>query len=109
MTPAEVVDAPEEMEPYSASHIKGFRSAIVNFYDTLRFDDETDKQLNDILMGYEKLINELKQKGLMKPGEGKRDMKPRGYQLLAEKFMKKFPGSRPVAESWALGGFYGPI
>ncbi len=48
MTPAEVVDAPEESEPYSASHIKGFRSAIVNFYDTLRFDDETDKQLNDM-------------------------------------------------------------
>ena len=62
-------------------------SAIVNYYDNVRLDPRLDAELNQLIDGYEKLINELKLKGLMKPGEGKRDLKLKGYELLAFKFM----------------------
>ena len=68
----------DEPDPYSSSHIKGFRSALLDHYGNIPFDEDTNKCLNGILEGYEKTINELKKKGLMKPGEGKRDLKPRG-------------------------------
>ncbi|CAM9390413.1 unnamed protein product, partial [Ectocarpus fasciculatus] len=108
MTPAEVISLGDDSEPYSISHIKGFRSAIVSYYDTTALDPTTDNELNQALTGYEKLITELKKNGLMKPGEGKRDLKPRGYELLAFKFLTKEPTQRAVAGNWGLSGFLWP-
>ena len=57
----------------------------MSFYDTTSLDPDTDNALNQHLTGYEKLMTRLKTNGLMKPGEGKRDLRPQGYELLAVK------------------------
>ena len=42
----------------------------------------------------------------MKPGEGKRDLKLKGYELLAFKFMTLEPATfKKVAGSWSTTGF----
>ena len=110
MTPAEVVSLGDDSETYSISHIKGFRSAIVSFYDTTSLDPDTNNALSQHLTGYEKLITRLKTNGLMKPDEGKRDLKPQGYELLAVKiFTRKEPMHRAVAGNGVLVDFCGRI
>jgi hypothetical protein len=54
------------------------------------------------LDGYKKLINELRQRGLMKVGEGKKHIKLSGYFLLTNKFMRVSAHDRPpVAGNWS--------
>lgn len=49
-------------DPYSVSHIKGYRSAFVNLYtvQNMKIDDELNAEINQVLEGYAKTINELK-------------------------------------------------
>ena len=49
---------------------------------------------------YEKLINELRQRSLIKLEEGKEDLTLSGYQLLCRKFSEWIPGANTV------GGHY---
>ena len=56
--------ADDTEQPYLSSHIKGFRSAIANYYDSRKLDPETDNKAlkNDALTDYEKLINDLEKR-----------------------------------------------
>ncbi len=69
----------EDEDVFSISHISTFRAAIVDLYrkQSKRLEPELDKELKNILDGYKKIINKLKQRGLMKLHEGKREI----YQL----------------------------
>jgi hypothetical protein len=83
----------EDEDVFSISHISTFRAAIVDLYrkQSKRLEPELDKELKNILDGYKKIINKLKQRGLMKLHEGKREISNAGYQLLAQKFVEKIP------------------
>ena len=69
-------------DPFSSSQIKGYRSAVVSLYTEklMKIDPALDAELGSMLEGYEKVINDLKKKGLMKPGEGKSALKISGLQ-----------------------------
>jgi hypothetical protein len=85
----------EDQVPLSVSHVKGFRSALVDLYKKANrkhdFNREIDQSLKKVLDGYEKTINDLKKDGLMDINEGKRHLKSDGYGLLARKLMIRLP------------------
>ena len=83
----------EDEDVFSISHISTFRAAIVDLYrkQSKCLEPDLDKELKNILDGYKKIINKLKQRGLMKLHEGKREISNAGYQLLAQKFVGKVP------------------
>ncbi|ETN14130.1 hypothetical protein PPTG_07789 [Phytophthora nicotianae INRA-310] len=92
-------DAPRV--PLSASCVWGYRSALVGVYHNklLELDQPLDTDLRRVLDGYEKEINNLKKRGLVKINEGKRQLKASGYKLLARKLMSITPTKR--GQSWA--------
>ncbi|POM65723.1 Hypothetical protein PHPALM_18522 [Phytophthora palmivora] len=55
--------------------------------------------LRRVLEGYEKVINNLKKRCLVKINEGKRQLKASGYELLAEKLMAITPVKE--CQSWS--------
>ena len=50
-----------------------------------------DLELSQAIDGYEKDINELTKKALMKPEEGKSPLKMNGYKILATNMMLMVP------------------
>jgi len=99
----------EDAEVYSVSHVSTFRTAIVDIYRShkISLESELDKELKNILDGYKKIINKLKQRGLMKLHEGKREISNAGYQLLGEKFVAKEPARN--GGSWSTVTFAWPF
>jgi hypothetical protein len=67
--------------------------------------DSTRAQMKEILDGYEKLLNDLKKRGLFRLTEGKRELQFSGYEMLCAKFMKKDPAEKHVGGSWATTTF----
>jgi hypothetical protein len=98
---------PGEADPYSATTIKGYRSAIVDLYtsQSLTVDPRLNVELNEMMTGYEKHINELRQRSLMKLEEGKEELTFSGYQLLCRKFSKWIPGASTVGGHYITGIF----
>lgn len=103
-------DITEDMDvPLSVSTVQGYRSAIVDRHNSVtpKLPFDADGELAQMLDGYEKLINQLKQRGLMNISEGKRPISGSGYGMIAEKFMKAkvdkdtLPGKKKVATSWS--------
>ena len=102
--PQDITEA-TKIEPYGSSTLEGFRSALVDLYkrhkqNKLKFSDELDIKLKELLDGYEKTCNDLKKKGLMKLSVGKRRD---GYILLCKKLMKFKPngGGSSSGGSWS--------
>ncbi len=94
------LDGPEDVsegspDPYSISHIRGHRSAIVDLYTqaNINLEETVSVEINNILDGYEKTINSCKLKGLMKITEGKNHLQYNGYSLLANKLFCSFPST----------------
>jgi hypothetical protein len=95
-------DIPDkEPDPFSSSQIKGYRSAVVYLYTQklMKIDPELDGELTAMIEGYDKVINELKRRGLMKPGEGKSALKFQGYEFLSAALAKLKPANNG---SWSL-------
>lgn len=94
-----------EADPYSASHVRGFRSALVDVYERhhMRLEESLDIELKTLLDGYDKMLNNLRQRGLMKIGEGKKKLLLTGYHLLAKKFMTLEP--RKSGGNWQASSF----
>ncbi|POM59321.1 hypothetical protein PHPALM_31967 [Phytophthora palmivora] len=69
--------------------IWGYRSALVDVYRSklLGFDPQLDTELHRVLESYEKVINDLKKRGLLKINEGKRQLKASGYDRPALKLL----------------------
>ena len=84
---------PGEDDPWSSSQISGFKSAIVALYsaENCKMNERVESQLKGMLDGYEKVINDLKKRGLMKIGEGKNPLPFQGYILLAKKLATAVP------------------
>jgi hypothetical protein len=61
-----------EPDPWSVAQIKGFRSAIVSLYSDINqeLSREVDLEIGSMIDGYEKMILDLKRRGLMKVEEG---------------------------------------
>jgi hypothetical protein len=91
-------------KPMSISNVKGYRSALVDLYKQkfIKLDPTLDVELKSVLDGYDKLINDLKKRGLMKTMEGKRHLKSDGYTMLARKFMTKIPDQNGNGQSWSM-------
>ncbi|KAF4150570.1 hypothetical protein GN958_ATG00232, partial [Phytophthora infestans] len=87
--------------PLSASCIWGYRSALVDVCraQLIELDHLIDTELRRVLEGYEKVINDLKKRGLMKINEGKRQLKGSGFELLALKLMKLEPVKK--GQAWS--------
>jgi hypothetical protein len=97
-------DIPEgEPDPPAISTVRGYRSALVDLYTEKKkkIAEDLDVELATILDSYEKKINNLKNRSLMKIGEGKTHLKPKGYELLANKFMKLHPKDAVHGGAWA--------
>ncbi|DAZ97624.1 TPA: LOW QUALITY PROTEIN: hypothetical protein N0F65_002243 [Lagenidium giganteum] len=73
----------------------GYRSALVDAYreQGLTFDSSVDGELHRVLEGYEKLIDNLKKRGLIKISDAKRHLKWSGFTLLATKLFRQTPAS----------------
>jgi integrase len=82
--------------PLSISSVNGYRSAIVDLYtqNGATLPASLNQELGEILSGYEKHINELKKRGLMKLEEGKKALPMTGYRILCNAFMKDKPEGR---------------
>ncbi len=95
---------PKGAYPMSVSCIRGYRSALVHLYTKAgkKLAEKLDTELTRVLDGYEKLVNELKKRGLMKIQEGKQYLKNNGYSLMCNKFMKMTPGR---GDSWSMVTF----
>ncbi|KAF4135001.1 hypothetical protein GN958_ATG15817 [Phytophthora infestans] len=93
--------------PLSASCIWGYRSALVDVYraQLIELDPLIDTELRRVLEGYDKVINDLKKRGLIKINEGKRQLKGSGFELLALKLMKLEPVKKGQAWSTVLFGW----
>ncbi|OWZ02720.1 hypothetical protein PHMEG_00025674 [Phytophthora megakarya] len=91
--------------PLSSSCVKGYRSALVDLYKNEQriLNPDTDRELNILLEGYDKLINDLRKRGLMKISEGKQYLKSSGYSLLASTLMKSRP--EKSGQTWATTTF----
>jgi hypothetical protein len=103
------LDGPENIsdkdpDPFSVSHIKGFRSAVVHLYTrkNMKLHPELDREMSRMIDGYDKVINDLKKAGLMKPNEGKRALKFEGYSYLCRALVKLVPSKNG---SWSLCSF----
>lgn len=81
----------DDREPYSITHLKGYRSAFVNLCskNNTQLSADLDAGLNTLLDGYEKTINDLRKRGVMKIHEGKNPFTYIGYYLLAGKLLRK--------------------
>jgi len=77
--------------PYSVSHLQGYRSAILDLYQSKKvpLDPTIDAEWLKMHLGYEKLINSLRQRSLMKPREGKLYLKIEGFYCLAKNIMHR--------------------
>ena len=104
MIPVERPEAiPEgEVDPISHSTVVGYRSAIVDRCRRAKLviAEDINPDLKALLDG-QKLMNELRQRGLMKVGEGKRHIRLGGYILLTNKFMKENIRDCRVAGNWS--------
>ncbi|KAG3081737.1 hypothetical protein PI124_g19116 [Phytophthora idaei] len=86
--------------PLSASCVWGYRSALVDVYHSklLELGQPVDTELRRVLDGYEKVINSLKKRELMKINVGKRQLEASGFEMLALKLMTITPAKR--GQSW---------
>eukprot|EP00644_Phytophthora_capsici_P014639 jgi/Phyca11/124673/e_gw1.54.169.1 len=102
-----VSSAQASTAPLSASCVWGYRSALVDVYrsNLLELDPQLDTELRRVLEGYEKVINNLKKRGLLKINEGKRQLKINGFELVAAKLMKLEPKTTGQAWSTVLFGW----
>jgi hypothetical protein len=95
---------PDDPEPAAFSSVGLYRSALLDLYKSrtpkIPIPASTRAQMKDILDGYEKLLNNLKKRGLFRVTEGKRELQFSGYDMLSKKFMKKDPADRQVGGSW---------
>jgi hypothetical protein len=95
-----------EGDPYSVSVVRGYRSALVDRYTSVNktLSEDLDVQLNVTLDGYEKTINDLKKRSLMKAHEGKDAISCSGYWTICKKLMMKVPArqvdARNRGNSW---------
>ncbi|OWY90235.1 hypothetical protein PHMEG_00041729 [Phytophthora megakarya] len=93
--------------------LRFLRRCLVDVYRTklLEVDSQLDTELHRILQGYEKVINNLKERGLMKINDGKRQLKASGFELLVLKLMtlepvKKHQACSTVLFSWIFSYSY---
>eukprot|EP00644_Phytophthora_capsici_P008318 jgi/Phyca11/114661/e_gw1.26.378.1 len=101
--PDSVDDLTQQMRvPLSKDAVLGYFGYICAPAHTC---DQEDVRANDasklrrVIDGYEKVINSLKKRGLMKINEGKRQLKIRGFDLLSVKLMTITPVKK--GQSWA--------
>jgi hypothetical protein len=101
----ELGDDDVESPPYSSVSL--YRSAIFDLWKQLKIPVPADTTLQQkrILDGYEKVLNNLRRRGLAKITEGKKDLGFDGYRMLSEKFMEKNPGDKHVGGSWGTKTF----
>eukprot|EP00601_Ochromonadales_sp_CCMP2298_P017230 CAMPEP_0173240928 /NCGR_PEP_ID=MMETSP1142-20121109/14067_1 /TAXON_ID=483371 /ORGANISM="non described non described, Strain CCMP2298" /LENGTH=331 /DNA_ID=CAMNT_0014172161 /DNA_START=147 /DNA_END=1140 /DNA_ORIENTATION=+ len=106
---AEEEPDPGDLEPAAYSSVALYRSALLDLYKIptpkVPIPDSTRAQMKEILDGYEKLLNDLKKRGLFRLTEGKRELQFSGYEMLCAKFMKKDPAEKHVGGSWATTTF----
>jgi hypothetical protein len=101
-------DLPEgAVDPISHSTLTGYRSAISDLYRQhgQKLSVDLDAGIKGITDGYKKLINSLRQRGLMRAHEGKSHCRINGYQLLCNKFMTRDVSEFPVAGNWSFVTF----
>jgi hypothetical protein len=98
---------PGEEDPLCATTVKGYRSAIVDLYTqaNLVIDPVVNGRINKMITGYEKDLNDLKKRSLMKPEEGRQPLPFSGYQLMLWKFLNWFPTASTVAGRYISGMF----
>ncbi len=103
-----------EICAYSNSHVRSYRSALIDLFtnNKKKIGDDFSADINKVLDGYEKVVNQLKQRGLMKINEGKSPIEAKGFMLLAFKFLIRIPGSasdRDRGGNWNASLFAWPF
>jgi hypothetical protein len=89
-SPDDITD--EMAEPYSDSTIEGYRSALLSLYKNSRPvlvpSELISSSLTQFINSYKNVINDLRQKGLIKLTQGKKKLSLAAYSHLCEKFLK---------------------
>jgi hypothetical protein len=101
-------DIPEgQAEPCAYSTLSSHRSAIKDLYTQAGVGPtaELDTEIRKIVVGYQKLLNDLKKRGLFSITEGKHPLASRGFYLLAAKLLRFDPTDRPVGGQGSTGSF----
>jgi hypothetical protein len=98
---------PEDPDPAAYSSVALYRSALLDLYKIAEvpIPSSTRPMMKEILDGYEKLLNNLKRRGLFRITEGKRELQFSGFEMITKKFMKKDPADRNVGGSWSSTTF----
>jgi hypothetical protein len=95
-------------KPMSVSHLTGFRSAIIDLYKNAgpeamaSWNQHIELELKKAGDGYSRLMNQFRQKGLVKINEGKRHLRWDGYSMIARKFMLSEPKRNQSGEDWDM-------
>ncbi|KAJ1395035.1 hypothetical protein B484DRAFT_309458, partial [Ochromonadaceae sp. CCMP2298] len=89
------------------STLSPHRSAIKDLYTQAGVGPtaELDTEIRKIVVGYQKLLNDLKKRGLFSITEGKHPLASRGFYLLAAKLLRFDPTDRPVGGQGSTGSF----
>ncbi|KAJ1383614.1 hypothetical protein B484DRAFT_341876, partial [Ochromonadaceae sp. CCMP2298] len=66
---------------------------------------ELNAEISKVVVGYQKLLNELKKRGLFKITEGKQPLMSAGYHMLAEKLLSYDPRTRKVGAQASTASF----
>ena len=93
---------PATVEPYSVSTLTSHRAAIVDLYEDKgkKLEPELNAEINGIINGYEKVLAELRLKGLIKLQEGRLPLPMAGLKLIANKGLAQRPRERGGPDTW---------
>mmetsp|Transcript_24788 Transcript_24788/g.53604 ORF Transcript_24788/g.53604 Transcript_24788/m.53604 type:complete len:558 (-) Transcript_24788:1093-2766(-) len=97
----------DQAEPFAYSTLSSYRSVIKDLYRQVSTGSgaELDTEIRKVMVGYQKLLNELKKRGLFKITEGKQPLMSSGYNMLAGKLLSFNPTERPVGGQATTGSF----
>ena len=86
---------------YAASYVAAYKSAIKWWYleKKVKWLDEDETSLSNVITGYEKEIATAKNKGELKQKSGKTNLKFSGYEMLAKKMMSHTPTSTTTTDA----------
>jgi hypothetical protein len=96
-----------QLEPVAYSTLNNFRSSLKDLYKQRNIapTGDLDSEISKLIMGYQKLLNDLRKRGLFKITEGKQALTSTGYYMLAECLLDFDPRTRKVGAQASTGSF----
>lgn len=96
-----------QLKPYAYSSLNNFCSALKDLYKQKNIAPtaDLDSEISKLILGYQKLLNDLRKRGLFRITEGKQALTSTGYYMLSECLLDFDPRTRKVGPQASTGSF----